>query len=377
MKYVIADSQLDNLTKKLSKIQRKCSALNLPFSFKIGEATEIKYVRNFGAGFAVTFRDPAHEVEVEGVAKINGWTFVAKICHEAGGNVICNAPDMECPAEYRDAKPHCDHCHSERHRNETFVIVSENGEYKQVGKSCLKLYTNGLDADACADYASIAHLIDGFYKGHHPNDCKYVTTVSLVCACNRIVKEKGYTKENVSNNVFHYLFEDVQYKQEDIDEAKRIIDSIASYQGDGDYLLNVRNVLSAEYVDWYKWDVLVASYVVYLQRQEAKKAIQKSKSEQSEHVGEVGKRQTFKIQRVNGDFYRMLYVRHGDYGNVYVLEMIDVDGNVLKWSASHYYWLEEARETDKDVLTVKATVKAHDEYRGVKQTVVQRVALDQ
>ena len=49
--------------------------------------------------------------------------------------------------------------------------------------------------------------------------------------------------------------------------------------------------------------------------------------------------------------------------------MEDADGNRFKWWATSL-GLEESA----DFVTVKATVKSHGEYNGIKETVVNRVA---
>lgn len=79
----------------------------------------------------------------------------------------------------------------------------------------------------------------------------------------------------------------------------------------------------------------------------------------SGHVGEVGKRQEFTltVQRV------MAY--DSDYGTTYINVCKDAEGHVVVYKGSNGW--------DKgETLTVKATVKEHSEYNGVKQTIIQR-----
>lgn len=370
MEYIIADMFLDSLTKKANRIEKKCKALGLPFTFKIGEQTVLEWTNS--DGFKVGCF--AHKVEVEGNAKINGWTFVAKIDHEDAGNIISNALDQKCPASYRLANAYCEHCKTLRDRNETFVIVNEQGEYKQVGKNCLKLYTDGMDAEACAEYASFAHLLEetaNRREGLAPSH--YYATKKLVATCIKVVSKIGYVRDKVAEAVEkEYRFakeEDPEYRK-----ACEIIDEAKAYEGEEDYLLNVKVAVSSDYIDM-KWTVLVASYIHYLRKQEAKKAIEESKAKTSNHVGNVGQRITLRIKRVKDSLYRTLYVKSTDYGTTTVVEMIDVDGNVIKWGATNLCWLRQADQDGYDEITVKATVKSHDEYKGIKQTTVQRVAV--
>jgi len=97
----------------------------------------------------------AFEVEVEGVQPaIAGWTFVGKLEHGPGGNVVKGC----IPPQYFAAAPCCDHCGTNRRRSKTFVlrrVGAQPDEFKQVGKSCLKDFFNGDDPHRVAAYAEL------------------------------------------------------------------------------------------------------------------------------------------------------------------------------------------------------------------------------
>lgn len=79
-------------------------------------------------------------------------------------------------------------------------------------------------------------------------------------------------------------------------------------------------------------------------------------------IGEPGKRQTFEVTVIRTfDFT-------GIYGTTYFVTMVTPDGCCL---------LSKGRFNAEvgEKLTIKATVKEHDEYKGQAQTVVQRVAV--
>jgi hypothetical protein len=82
----------------------------------------------------------------------------------------------------------------------------------------------------------------------------------------------------------------------------------------------------------------------------------------SKHLGEIGKRQVFENLTVIGSIER-----EGDYGITTILKFEDSDGNVLTWFASGSQSYNKG-----DVVTLKATVKDHSEYQGVKQTIITR-----
>ena len=82
----------------------------------------------------------------------------------------------------------------------------------------------------------------------------------------------------------------------------------------------------------------------------------------SKHVGTVGERKDFRDLTVI-----MTIEREGDYGITTILKFEDSDGNILTWFASGGKSYEKGGK-----ISLKATVKAHDEFKGVKQTVITR-----
>jgi len=79
----------------------------------------------------------------------------------------------------------------------------------------------------------------------------------------------------------------------------------------------------------------------------------------SQHVGTVGERREFTLT------VGKVFSFEGIYGTTYINICKDADGNVIVYKGSNGY---EEGET----LTVKATVKAHDEREGVAQTLIAR-----
>lgn len=386
MKYTIADQYLDNLAKKVTRIQKKCASLGLPFSFEVLEPTTIDWVENV-AGVAIKRSILAHVVEVSGVAKINGWQLIGKIEHTDAGNLLFGTPDVEFPEAYRDAKPYCEHCGVHRFRKETFVIRNEAGEYKQVGRSCLMLYTNGMNAEACAEYASIAHEIEEMdhVAGTGWEPCS--SLAEMVASCYEHINEFGYDKQKLLCYVpdslytckipFNVWASDSYKKFKEQTDA--IIASARALENVSDYLANVKVAFAADFV-CDKHLILVASYVYRCIKDAIKAKATAKKAADSNWVGNVGERVSFTVKVVDGNAYRVLFAKE-HYVNRYVtalttvVEFIDENGNVLKWDASNLSEIDEAVSNGAETLTIKATVKAHDEYKGVKQTVITRARL--
>lgn len=82
---------------------------------------------------------------------------------------------------------------------------------------------------------------------------------------------------------------------------------------------------------------------------------------QSEYVGVVGERRTFELTLVDTFSYS------NEFGYVFVHKFIDDQGNELVWKTSGMFCLSGSSDYFKQG-TVTATIKAHKEFRGVKQT---------
>jgi hypothetical protein len=80
----------------------------------------------------------------------------------------------------------------------------------------------------------------------------------------------------------------------------------------------------------------------------------------SQHIGTVGERRDFTLT------IRFVTSFEGMYGTTYVTGMNDADGNVVIYKGSTT--VGERGET----ITLKATIKAHGEREGVKQTMISR-----
>jgi hypothetical protein len=104
-------------------------------------------------------------------------------------------------------------------------------------------------------------------------------------------------------------------------------------------------------------DKQIAAAVKTLERAEKRKA----ENAASEFVGEIKQRFEFDAEVIG------VYGTEGYYGHTDIVKFKDADGNLFTWFASGYQDLEHG-----DRITIKGTVKEHDTYRGVKQTVLTR-----
>lgn len=191
---------LNALKKKLNRIGNKCKKYGCDFCFSvigetfrevIDESTKEKHIARF-----IT-------VEVSGTAKVNDWEFVAELEHTENGNIIRGTGIYEIPERYYTGKPVCEHCKSNRFRKNTYIVRnSTTGEFKQVGKSCLMDFTNGLSAEAVASYIAFfeevirgEQVLPGGSFERYVEIVYWVTGVSAGCEVNKSNQNKIYNGE--------------------------------------------------------------------------------------------------------------------------------------------------------------------------------------
>lgn len=368
MIYQIPDSKLTKLEKQCKRISNKGALI----IFNIGEPCEIHAVNNDKVVI------PGHEVEVEGSYVINGWEFVATIDHTPLGNIIrCINSDLEkdIPERYKDCGPECEHCHRIRSRKDTYLVHNlETNEWKQVGKTCLKEYTGGLDSEVCAAAAAFFTVCeeadyfedDGVY-GFNSN--KYISSDEFKKYAYPLVKQNGYKKDVTVDVTLDAMFgRGVYYNEqtpevaadEEIEEVNKYAESVSDDQYG--YFRNAKLAWAKKFVE-YRDLALLASFIGTYFKNKAELAKQETNSRATKYVGNVGDKIQIEVKSI-----RVLYRKSNSMFSYYaepssVYEIIDNDGNTFICYST------------KDLLNaklLKATIKGYNDYRGIKQTIITR-----
>lgn len=391
-RYFIPESAIDSLETKLATIRRKCAKYGCEFSYsRIGETfKKVDIQDEDGMRTEVTIK--AIEVEVSGTAIAeSGWKLAGKIEHLETGNVIHSFSDVAIPDWYRSASPRCEHCNSDRHRKETYVLYHvENNSWKQVGSSCLKDFTGYVSADMAAAIASVYTLFervaeDRIYIASSP---KYFDIESVMCYAIECVKHWGYHKAEeghaaTRNQVIDLMHKHMKFPASigavtfdpmsttNLQTFKDIRSRLLALDANDDYTNNLQVFLKAEDIPENGLGILVSA-VPYYNNLIAREAEQRKFGEasNSKFMGNIGQRLTVDIATV-----KLLNIYDGYYGSTWRYQIIDAQGNVFMWDASNSIW-DTFRVKDSlngDVveglpLQLVGTVKKHDEFRGIKQT---------
>lgn len=393
--YAIHEDNMDRLAKKLTRIENKCNKFGCSFSYKqVGEEfreLQDQLGRKYTARFVL--------VEAEGTAVMNGWKFVASIEHTEAGNIIKAIGNVEVPARYYEGKPVCEHCNSNRYRKDTFVVMNEeSGEFKQVGRSCLNDFTNGLSAEAVSSYLS---YFDELLVGETPPDGggeRYYTTKKVLLSASETIRKFGYVKtqeagRSTASRAFDYYvllndefmigdrkrrelkqeMESVSF-DENSEENKKTVENALAWLKDQDesnnYMHNLKTICSLEYVKYGNLGILCSLFpthnreILYAaeRAEKARKLAEEQAGEvSSKFVGEIGERIIVPLSSI-----KLITSWETEWGITRLYKFMDDKGNVYTWKTGTLL------DYEKEPKSIKGTVKEHTEYRGINQTELTR-----
>lgn len=340
----------------------------------------------------------------------NNWAFGGSV--EPSGvegknfvNVNLSGKDLGfvVPSKYFTADScSCDYCKTNRKRNKTYLIFNqETGEWKQLGKECLKLFVTGIDVDAIATFESfikeaedMANPSDEFFYNRRFKFVKVADALALAVA---LYCDKGYvaTRDYVGDTndlsnknivqrklsrLYGYsndLLNITNSAREEIDKinintdtpiakiaVKIVLESVKNFPDDT-YYNNLKVIVSNEYIPLNKLGLLV-SIPKAIDRYEEEKKRQEEKERlaaESNYLGSVGEK--ISVHFVSG---REVACCETQFGLLHIYEFKDTNGNTVVWKSSSSKDIPESG-------VVTGTVKAHEEYDGIKQTVILRAKI--
>lgn len=393
--YKILEANMDRLTKKLDTIRNKCKKYGCDFYFNVVDTCYQDVQLEDGSTITAKY----DIVEAEGTAVINNWKFVGAIEHHAESNIIRNSTDLVIPTRYYNAPCVCEHCNTIRTRRDTYLVYNEETkEFKQVGHTCLQDFTSGMSAEMVAQYIALFDVLiqgDAPVPGCHVES--YYELKDVLCYALELCKHFGYIKydpederrnpttkemtvdcldrfERGRKNKFNEYLEDVlppnfsAYSDENKQKAEEIINYFKNADdSNSDYFHNLKVIASEECTSERNIGYSVSMVPTYRREVEKIEAAAKrekahnAEAEASQFVGNVGDKISINVASAT-----CVYSSESMYGMQYLYKFVGTDNNVYMWSTSN--WIED---TDR-VESVKGSVKNHEEFRGVKQTILTR-----
>ena len=388
MRYAIFEGNMERLTKKMTRIQNKCKKYGCAFTFnEVGE--EFRELKDED-GRAYTARFVL--VEAEGIARVNGWQFAASIEHTKKGNILSKAVEVEVPERYYTGAPYCEHCGNKNLKYAYIVYNEETGEFKQVGRNCLCDFTHGMSAAGVAQYMSaFEELIEGEAPAPGCHHEWYYDTEEYLRYAWETIRHFGYVKTANRDDwstrdraLAYYEVEHGGYKgimaevgmkyraqmdavgfnaksPEAANMTAKAIEWLETQAETSNYMHNLKTACALDYVTGANLGLVASLFPAFnreLERVETRRRKEEAEKK-SEWVGEVGKRIELKPVEVI-----CVTGWETQWGYTCIYKIVDEAGNIYTWKTT--------KGISDNVKKITGTVKAHNEYRGTKQTELTR-----
>ena len=374
----------DEVEKSLVKLSKKASKYNIPLSWEWGDVTEERVqilvptpCQSVGGGMA-TMLYPVHKYWVQAQELLvdmvpiheHGWSILAHIERLEGSDqrLVTLVTATETDPLWRVWDMRCDHCQTHRARKAVYICKHDDGRIVSVGSTCLKEYT-GIDPASVFSWALVRDIIGDDEEGegidwrgrYNPRyDVKEVLAYAI-----QEVGKYGYVKASEPHSTKDRVETDFsceeEVKPESLARAENIVSWVKAQDDSSDYMANCRAICQCQSVESKRFGYLCYLPVAYdkAMERERERMAKVSAESDSNYLGEVGKRLDISVKEM-----RIVTSWESIYGTTFIYKIVDEGGNILTWKTSTL--------VPEEVKSLKGTVKAHNEYRGVRQTELTR-----
>lgn len=445
---------LSELERRVARMAKTCAKNGLPAPAIVStrEVTErVSEGRAALIAFALAERGDDYRLEDDdafiethlavtvenAVARIPGHRFIGKVCGETG--VISLSPDAQADnieethrdslGQFRSAPTRCQHCNAKRKRTFTVILEDETtGEWKQIGRSCLKKYTG---FEPFSGMFSDEYLTDGLGGFDGAGFGRRVVGISarhllFASACH--IKQEGFLSRRKAREIGaevttadelrqwfalstfgptdkleeHIVSESIEKETKldwDVEQNRNLVtDILAFIKGmdawGNEYKQNLKTLFYSDTdgvltlrdsIDPKHFGLAVSSVSFYLRELGFRTAREEAAARKREgnFIGAVGDkfgRKLSSADRRNGvEAYDIIKATvtglrffENDWGVKVMIEMLDEHGDVFVWWAGRSHGVEIG-----DSVEVIGTLKAHKEYNGVKQNIITRCKISQ
>jgi hypothetical protein len=271
------------------------------------------------------------------------------------------------------------------------VQDKETGEHVQVGRTCLRDFLGIDDVD---------HIVKGFDFFRELRDTdgfaefgSYSWSESLrwlLANTNVIIRLHGWASSSAARNDENMvatvsrvwaLYDNSRAAKEFQAEvkanlledddllARKVIEWVRDHEGDSDYMHNLKIAFGSDLIHDQKRVALAISAIAAFHKAkewELKEAKRKEKAKDSEFVGELGER----VRDIPVTIQLAKSLGYGQFGETFLFKFVTDEGDILSWFSSS---CPAGQAGERVALT--ATIKKHNEFNGVNETVVTRAKL--
>jgi hypothetical protein len=376
----INSTELQATRAKLTKINDR--AAKRGFTGRLDLTVErVEVTKTDDFGFQRT--EIMFDVALTGEApKHNGWTFVATLDWDLYAGLITRTAPGTDPIDRNTLQEGwCDHCRTNRQRNETYLVRHEDGRQLQVGSSCIKDFLGHQASIVFLGTEEIGEELG--FGGFGSSLPDAVSTEYAMAVAWALIKLDGYKPASsfgatTKGDVIDVLWPPrglTMKRREELARIRELADEamvrakgciawvLNDMTGTGDYVTNLKAIVGADYVTSRNIGVLASAPQAWA------KALHRTLIEKSatisNWIGAEKDKVTF-TATVNDIRYTA-----SDFGSMTLYTMQTPEGDVVKWFSSAGTLGDKPGVT----FTLKATIKALEEFRGVKQTLITRAKI--
>lgn len=409
---LVEPSQMAAFTTRLDKLNAKAERFGLA-PIKIVSTKDVVYERRYeyvgsDQDKQLSYLVPARKgqpnpnpvllkrIEIEyPEVKLGNWRVIGKLEAVQGGKlafaVSQEAADVAKLTAAIDEPLCCEHCNTKRNRKDGFLLRdNENGDYKQVGSTCLEDFTgiNPAAALFLAQMSSVVRLAEEDFEAFSGSGRinavetrEFLADVSFLASASGFVSA-GKARETGWMPTYQAVGALNLSLQQDPKLQKRYWDQREEHRAKADAIRewaaarpaattfdhNVKLLLASDAIetDSKHLAFAAAAYPMYSRETSPKQAAAAAKK--SSHVGAKGDKTTA-VLTVD----RVIPIET-QYGFSDIVLMRDEHGNIFKWKASNCP--EEIRQGGEGkTMEAAFTIKGHDDYNGIAQTAVTRLSV--
>lgn len=327
-----------------------------------------------------------YKIQIQGNAPAyNGWEFIAKLDWDANAGLIVRAMPGAIQADRETLREGwCDHCRTTRRRSVTYVVRNqETGDQLQVGSSCLKDFTGQFTTISFPHLPEDENERDGFWGASSPREYSPLTVLSVAWACIKLngFRPASYGGDCTRNDVMTALYPSKAKNDREFaamiaplaDEAETVAAKILAwilsdeFDGTTDYVLNLKSIAAGKAVSTRNVGMIASAPQAYAKHLDRSLIRERERNAMldSVHVGEIKERMEMGVVVKN-----VRYI-DGEWGTSTLYTLVDTAGNVIKWFASS----DKLGDQEGATAVIKATIKKHEEYNGIKITHITRAAV--
>lgn len=401
MKYTIPTYKTKATIKKLEALNKRIVGMDgqlIHYTVSPSYQTTIKVNKvdeNTKKNIEVDILVDVVDIDVENpIVSLNGWSFLAIIEHSKEGNIILKKLyNVNIPEQYLTSDTYCEHCNTDRYRKHTYLVYkSETNEIHQVGSTCLTAYL-GFDASLLMAHATLFNQMNDMMNNNREVDRmvkRGVEMQNLEIFLKRtiaVVEKIGYVSAKKAREDSERNADDMttltatgyivwgieynkQYWKDELEQAAsehvheiygKVMNMMNEMADNSDYIHNVKILIKRGYVT-FKTATTAASIVGMWFANEYKK--KNATKNTSVHFGTIGKRMDIDM------VLKSKIQFEGRYGMANCYRFETAEGNIAVWFTG------AANLQEGTHYIGKATVVKHDEYKGTKQTLLNRCKLE-